>query len=104
MPWSLQSKLEFNTTEHNDKQDSFKKTLICTVQRVSHAFVKRVREILNRKKTVKKHRNPKYGCLNYMKTLPDMIICLKRAFLHQHVYHLQDSCGLVTCTKSLKGH
>ena len=55
-------------------------------------------------KTVKKHTNPKYGCLDFMKTLPDMIICLKRAFLHQHVYHLEDSCGLVTCKKSLKGH
>ena len=50
MPWSLQCRLGFNTTEHNDKQNSFEKTLICTVQRVSHASVKSVREILNRKK------------------------------------------------------
>ena len=30
-------------------------------------------------KTVKKHTNHDHGCLNFMKTLPNMIICLGKA-------------------------
>ena len=92
----IQCKLEFDTTEHNVKKDSFEKNVGLYCLEGFICFCAKFERNFKTKSTVKKHTNREHDWLNFMKTLPNMIICLKTAVLHKNVDHLHRNHYIVS--------